>query len=340
MTFAFAMLVLALAGTAADPSFEAWKHRHRRTYATMAEEGHRRAVYQANQRLIAEHNARQSFVTLEMNAFGDLTHREWADGHLRLRRQQPSDGGPNRTASCAAALHAACQAAHDKSLLDCVTCVQAQKGKLTAAGCTYIATTKFCADGGHAPPPPPPPPWPAAPVGPLPETVDWRSRDNRSAVLPPLNQGSCGACYAFAAAAAMESAWAIHSAGHPLRRLSPQQIIDCSRTPPFSNHGCAGGNMANSYAYAVDHGMELDSSYPYLGAAAGNGSCSWREGVIEAIFKGWKQVSGSPDGTGVVVSQPQPPPAAAPQTQRRLQFVYASARRPTHARVLIQDLNA
>ena len=105
MTFAFAMLVLALAGTAADPSFEAWKHRHRRTYATMAEEGHRRAVYQANQRLIAEHNARQSFVTLEMNAFGDLTHREWADGHLRLRRQQPSDGVPNRTASCAAALH-------------------------------------------------------------------------------------------------------------------------------------------------------------------------------------------------------------------------------------------
>jgi hypothetical protein len=322
MTFAFAMLVLALA---ADPSFEAWKHRHRRTYATMAEEGHRRAVYQANQRLvrgaqrhIAEHNARQSFVTLEMNAFGDLTHREWADGHLRLRRQQPSDGGPNRTASCAAALHAACQAAHDKSLLDCVTCVQAQKGKLTAAGCTYIATTKFCADGGHAPPPPPPPPWPAAPVGPLPETVDWRSRDNRSAVLPPLNQGSCGACYAFAAAAAMESAWAIHSAGHPLRRLSPQQIIDCSRTPPFSNHGCAGGNMANSYAYAVDHGMELDSSYPYLGAAAGNGSCSWREGVIEAIFKGWKQVSGSPDGTGVVVSQPQPPPRLSPNVYKSM----------------------
>jgi cathepsin L len=63
--------------------------------------------------------------------------------------------------------------------------------------------------------------------------VDWRSSGHVNAVK---DQGSCGSCWAFSAAASMESIHAIKSG--KLARLSEQQIVDCSHT---YNYGCGGG---------------------------------------------------------------------------------------------------
>ena len=61
-------LLLLAAGSSEEHSFEVWKRRHSRVYATPGEEGRRRHVFQANSELIEAHNARRSSVTLAMNA--------------------------------------------------------------------------------------------------------------------------------------------------------------------------------------------------------------------------------------------------------------------------------
>lgn len=53
--------------------------------------------------------------------------------------------------------------------------------------------------------------------------IDWRTRN---AVTNPKDQMKCAACYAFAATAAVESAYAIKTG--KLVSFSEQQIIDCS----------------------------------------------------------------------------------------------------------------
>jgi hypothetical protein len=134
---------------------------------------------------------------------------------------------------------------------------------------------------------PPPPGWSA------PAKVDWR---NHSAVSNVSNQGSCGACYAFAAVGAMEGAWALHSPEKKLQSLSVQQIIDCSQRA--GNMGCKAGNMVMSYNYTiVNKGIDTQMSYPYTGKA---GSCAAKVSTVGAKFSSWVQVSGSSDGTAPV----------------------------------------
>mgnify|MGYP001356697498 CR=1 FL=1 len=59
--------------------------------------------------------------------------------------------------------------------------------------------------------------------GPLPLNVDWRKQ---GAVTPVKNQGSCGACWAFAAIGALESDATYWTGSEVL--LSEQNLIDCT----------------------------------------------------------------------------------------------------------------
>ena len=61
----------------------------------------------------------------------------------------------------------------------------------------------------------------------VPTDIDWR---NHSAVSAVQAQGPCGGCYAFAAAGAMEGAWAIHGPDKTLVPLSIQNLLDCSQS--------------------------------------------------------------------------------------------------------------
>ena len=68
-------------------------------------------------------------------------------------------------------------------------------------------------------------------------------------------------CWSFSASGAMEGAWAI--AKDNLISLSEQQLVDCSSTLEYGNHGCNGGLMDGAFNYAIHQGMCSEEEYPY-----------------------------------------------------------------------------
>lgn len=95
---------------------------------------------------------------------------------------------------------------------------------------------------------------------PRPESVDWSSQ-SLQAVSPVRAQGSCGACFAFASAQALESATKIKTGILPV--LSDQQLLDCGAGT------CAGGGIRATWNYIKDAGgMCAGSAYPYTGVKA------------------------------------------------------------------------
>eukprot|EP00397_Hematodinium_sp_SG-2012_P016020 GEMP01016331.1.p1 GENE.GEMP01016331.1~~GEMP01016331.1.p1 ORF type:complete len:343 (+),score=77.62 GEMP01016331.1:986-2014(+) len=89
-----------------------------------------------------------------------------------------------------------------------------------------------------------------------PASVDWVARGKVTSVM---NQKTCGACYTFSAASAIESAIAIKRGTRPVR-LSNQQILDCS-----GQRGCVGGTMNESFDYVAKLGLCAYDNYPYTG---------------------------------------------------------------------------
>ncbi|XP_015786312.1 cathepsin L1 [Tetranychus urticae] len=88
-------------------------------------------------------------------------------------------------------------------------------------------------------------------------SFDWRSH---GIVNPPVDQGECGSCWAFATTSTIEGQWALKTG--QLVNASAQQLIDCSWSN--GNEGCGGGNMLGAYTYLADEPFVDATDYPYL----------------------------------------------------------------------------
>ena len=87
------------------------------------------------------------------------------------------------------------------------------------------------------------------------DSVDWRDEYKVSSVK---NQEQCGACWAFSAVGAVESAWAIKN--NVLYNLSEQELVDCSS----QNNGCEGGEMDMAFEFIMNNSLCTNLSYPYV----------------------------------------------------------------------------
>ncbi|XP_044761037.1 cathepsin L-like proteinase [Coccinella septempunctata] len=97
-----------------------------------------------------------------------------------------------------------------------------------------------------------------------PTSIDWRAKN---AVTSVKNQGyTCASCWAFSAAAAVESQLAIHKGD--LVDLSPQNIVDCTL---YYSGGCSGGLIEHGLDYIQYSGIETLADYPYTGV---EGQCN------------------------------------------------------------------
>lgn len=91
----------------------------------------------------------------------------------------------------------------------------------------------------------------------IPDSLDWRELGFKMA---PLNQQSCGSCYAFSISNSI-AAQVFRRTGKVVG-LSPQQIVDCSVSA--GNSGCTGGSLRTTLKYLqTTRGLMRNVDYPY-----------------------------------------------------------------------------
>ena len=86
-------------------------------------------------------------------------------------------------------------------------------------------------------------------------SINWIDQNK---VHPVKNQGSCGSCWAFAAATVQESMQAIKNDA-PVVRLSEQEGVDCDSR----SYGCSGGWMSNYWRMSAAIGSSSNEAYKY-----------------------------------------------------------------------------
>ena len=124
----------------------------------------------------------------------------------------------------------------------------------------------------------------------LPASFDWRNVGGKSYVGPVKNQGGCGACYAFAAAATAEGVYSVakRRTGADVPDFSEQYIAFCLGTNgPYQDHfdGCDGADYdyAELTALTVE-GLIAEAALPYAGYD--NHNCP-QSPTGAVVFSGW-----------------------------------------------------
>jgi len=101
-----------------------------------------------------------------------------------------------------------------------------------------------------------------APAISVPLKLDWRNYNGNNYVTPVRDQGGCGACWAFATTAALESNMLItgNTPGISLD-LSEQALLSCSGAG-----NCHGGRIDFASDFIRDIGLPPEGCYPYTSA--------------------------------------------------------------------------
>jgi len=110
---------------------------------------------------------------------------------------------------------------------------------------------------------------------------DWVER---GAVTDVRNQGGCGSCWSFAAAANAEANYYIKTGEH--HDLSEQQSVDCVTE---SSYGCNGGHSWAALKYHANvRGYTTENDYPYAGV---KGTCdSSKPEIVKPSGNGYQQL--------------------------------------------------
>ncbi len=101
----------------------------------------------------------------------------------------------------------------------------------------------------------------------LPTRLDWRNYNGNSYVTPVKEQGDCGACWAFAVSAALESKILIaqNTPNEPFD-LSEQVLTSCSNAG-----NCDGGYINLASDFISNYGLPPEYCFPYTST---NGACA------------------------------------------------------------------
>jgi len=119
-----------------------------------------------------------------------------------------------------------------------------------------------------------------------PASFDWRDQGVVSSVK---EQGECGCCWAFSAAANIESQYAIKYGR--ILDLSEQQLLDCDS----SNDGCDGGVMDAAFKYIKNAGGIMnESDYRYTQA---KDTCRFKKNKSIVRVSGWKNAGSKNEET-------------------------------------------
>jgi len=118
------------------------------------------------------------------------------------------------------------------------------------------------------------------PVSDLPATVDWV---DQGWVGPVQDQGQCGSCWAFSAAASLSAQY--YNKTKTFVLLSEQNLVDC--TPYLGNVGCKGGAFQYAFEYVMDVGIDSLASYPYT---AVDGTCVYSAANSVTMDNGWRNI--------------------------------------------------
>lgn len=97
----------------------------------------------------------------------------------------------------------------------------------------------------------------------LPDSLDWR--DHKPNVVTAVkSQGACGSCWAFTAAAVLETHIALTTG--LLFDLSPQQLNSCTPNPDRcgGSGGCSGATAQLAFNYTIANGISTQWDYPYI----------------------------------------------------------------------------
>lgn len=134
----------------------------------------------------------------------------------------------------------------------------------------------------------------------LPPSIDWRSRPGGSFVTPVRNQRSCGSCWAFATAAALESA-TLRGMSKPNSdlNLAEQVLLSCGKSG-----SCQGGYIDAASNYIRDTGLPIESCYSYT---ATDGNCAnacadWQPSAEKIYAWSWVVIQNSSSSNSIKIA--------------------------------------